>query len=508
MEACGIEKNEKNEKIKSIIAEILGIKVSNQWKIENSIPEKDLYNVHYEKNANMNEWGHLRGVIVDIANRRVVCSGYEYTPIIRNKDELKFDEKGQIELYDNLGKKYIVEKGKSRIVPAFEVVTVRAFLHKGEIYYPTYRQINIVGTKARWGDSIPFIEMGIECKLPDRDTLFPDKTKTSSNYVHIFMIIHKGVANVSKLNVDKGYILYGGVKKMWDPSPNDTDVDTNPVKLVTTTDMNLAKEANILFTPPEYTIEQANRFLKYGYYDAKDYKETDPRKLNGESVIIYLDGNSFKNVIRVQSTSYSSKSQIKDDHPNPKFRLYQLSNFAFNRDFDTDNLREFLKSFPLYAKFDVKTIVEKTAKGPIHFWPEGKLPEVSNALDRFYIVWVSLLMSVSPHMQHTVAKLYDEFMSDRNDIVDVLHKLYIMKSEGKSFDELPINLYNRTTKIIGLANEHASRISSKESLDQQVKYNLNYLINGEEGSSLYKIYKDCRALKELTLPSSTSFTIV
>ena len=409
-----------------------------------------------------------------------------------------------MELYDNLGKKYIVHKNKVKIVPGFEVITIRVFLYNDEMYYSTYKQINIIGTKARWGNSMTFVEMGVECKLPDRDTLFPDKTKKSSNYVHIFMLIHKGVANVSKINIDTPYILYGGVKKMWDAPPEDNTIDTQPVKLVVTNDMNLAKRSNILFSPPEYDIDQANHFLKYGYYNSD---VGDLKKYNGEFVIMYLngkdgDGGTFKNVIRVQSTSYSSRSTIKDDHPNPKFRLYQLSNFAFNKNFDANMEKEFLEMFPLYAKFDPKSIIEKANKGFIHFWPNGKVPDIKDSMDRFYIIWVSLLMSVPLHMQTNIAKLYDEFLSDRNDIVDTLHKLYIKKNEGFSLDELPINLYHRTTKIIDLARQYASKTvaggtDEKDVFNQQMKYNLTFLINGEEGSSLYKIYKDCNLLKTL-----------
>ena len=501
--------------IKSIIADIVGIKVSNCWKIEHSQPEKGLYNIHYEDGVNMTEWGHIRGFIVDINAKKVICSGYEYTPIIRDQDELKFNKDGKMELYDTVGKKYIVDKNKIKIVPGFEVVTIRAYLHQGEIGYASYRKINIVGTRARWGDSIPFIEMGFQCKLPDRDILFPDKTKLSSNYAHIFMIVHRGILNVSKDNIDNGYIIYGGVKKMWDVDPTDSNfetVDTTPIKLETTNDMNIAKKDNVLFNPPEYNIEQANHFLKYGYYEASDSKQNDKRTSRGEFVIMYMNDTSdpFKNVLRIQSTPYCWSSNIKDDHPNTKYRFYQLANFAFNREFNQEAEIQFLQMFPIFAKFDVKTIVEKINKKPIHFWPNGSLPNIKDPIDRLYIVWVSLLMSVPLHLQTTVAKLYDEYIQERKNIADTLYRLYIAKSEGLTNEDLPINLYNRTDKMIELSKQYASRsgIKDKEAFDQQVKYNLVYLINGEEGASLHRIYKDCKALNLLNLEDSPKFKLL
>ena len=495
-----------NTEIKSIIADIVGIKVSNCWKIEHSLPEKGLYNIHYVDGVNMTEWGHIRGLVVDINEKKVICSGYEYTPIISNQDELNFDKNGEMQLYDNVGKSYIVNKSKARFVPGFEVVTIRVFLYKDEIYYSTYRKINIVGSNARWGDSIPFIEMGVQCKLPEREVLFPDKSKTSSNYVHIFMIVHKGILNVSKNDVENGYIIYGGVKKMWDIESNNSNsgsIDINPVKLETTDDMNIAKKNNILFNPPEYSIEQANHFLKYGYYEAKDSKQSDRRISRGEFIIMYMNDttNQFKNVLRIQSTPYCWSSNIKDNHPNPKYRFYQLANFAFNREFNTEEEIQFLHMFPMFSKFDIKTIIEKINNKPIHFWPDGPLPNIKNPMDRLYIVWVSLLMAVPLHMQLTVAKLYEEYIEERKEIASTLYKLYIAKSEGLKDEDLPINLYNRTNKMIELSIQYALRspIKDKEEFKQQVKYNLVYLINGEDGSSLHKIYKDCKALNLLSL---------
>ena len=488
-----------NPDIKNTIAEIVGIKVSDDWNIYSEIPSKGLYLISYTDSANMTESGHIRGIVVDIVDRKIVCSGYEYTPTVRIQNKLQFDENGKLELRDNLGRMHVVDKIRGKMFPQFDVVTIRVVLYKNEMYYSTYRQINIVGTRSRWGNSIPFIDMAIEAKLPDRFTLFPDSSKVSSNYVHIFILVHKGILNVTKDRVNEGYVIYVGHKKMWNADPDDNTIDTVPIQFETTDDIEVAKRDHIPFNPPEYTLEQANNFLTYGYYQPKDSDQSDPRTSNGEAVIIYLNDKNdpFKNVLRVQSTAAAWRSMIKGDHPNLKFTHYTLSTSAFNHNFDKEAEADFLRNFPLFAKFDVKGIQARIAKSPIHFWPKGPLPNIKDPMDRYYVVWVSLLMAVPLHRQAEVASFYYDYLKEKEETVSILYDLYEMRKEGNSYEELPINLYHRTTKLIELAKCSANKFTDKSDYDHQIKYNLSYLVNGEAGESLYRIYKDCRTLKDL-----------
>src|SRR5881396_3782286 len=225
-------------KVQEIIATIIKLPVSHNWEILDSKPDVGLYLIHYTNNANMNLYGHIRGIVVDVINGLIVCEAYKYTPVCK-ENLLNYSEDGTLTLIDDLGNKHQGTRNKIKIVPGFEVVTIRVFVHKGIVYYSTYRKIDVWTSGSHWGNSKTFDQMALDLKIPSADILFPNKDKLYSNYVHIFMIVHPGILNVSKINLDKGFILYGGIKQVWSLENSKFDevvVDSVPVELEITSD--------------------------------------------------------------------------------------------------------------------------------------------------------------------------------------------------------------------------------------------------------------------------------
>lgn len=484
--------------VKSVISNIIGVPVSGAWDIIDSKPEVGLYLVHYQDNVNMNTYGHIRGIIVDIDEKIIVCDAYRYTPIIKS-DHLEFNDQGQLELYDTLGKKYIGYKDKIRIVPGFEVVTIRVFLHRGIVYYSTYRKINVWTSGSRWGESMPFSQMALDLKIPSAEQLFPNKSVTHSNYVHIFMLVHQGILNVTKADIGNGYIVYAGTKTIWDPCTSGISqelIDTTPVILKTTDKISEAKENLTLLKPEDFNLNQANLFLNHGYYGSK-YNQADARLNGGEFVIIYLDVNSpFSQVIRVESTSYRWRSFITDDHPNLKYRYFQLLNMTKSNLRDPQHRDEFLSVFPQFTKWGRDSVIKKLEKDPIHFWVNSNLQylHAMSPEDKMYNVWIALLMAVPLHKQKLVVPLYEEYMKNKIDVVNTIysHINSTPDEEGENhrFYKIIELAKKKAIKDLNLSNVSLTESSEKDNYNNQVKYNIQYLINNEEGTSLYRIWKN------------------
>lgn len=480
-----------NLDVKEKIAAIIQKDVCSSWEIVDSKPDENLYLIHFSDNSNRDEYGHLRGLIVDIKSKTIVCSGYKYTPVVRDTDHLSYDEQGKMTLIDSLGNSHTVDKNKVKIVPGFEVLTIRVFLHNGNVYYSSYRKIDIFKSKSHWGNSKTFDEMSVSLKMPEAGELFPDKTKLYSNYAHIFMIVHPDILNVSRDNIKNGFILYAGTKNLWSPGTVDypiDKIDTTPVNLEVTPDLNVAKDSLVLYQPKDFTLDQANYFLKYGYYNSQDSDQSDIRTSGGEFVIMYLnDGNNpFDNVIRVQSTAYCWRSYIKDDHPNIKYQFYKLLDAYRNYKYNDFN-------FPKFTKFEVKSIQKKIEESNIHFWPKGVPIYIKDKQDAYYVIWISLLLSVPLHKQKEVSQLYDEFFKDKKEIVGTLYEAsqsgVLLNSEDN------YSFHPRTYKLIELAKSRAIKNVGDGNIESDMKYNLDYLLNNEEGKSFYKIYKDCKFIK-------------
>lgn len=494
------------EEIKSVISNIIGVPVSEAWDILDSKPEVGLYLIHYKDGVNMSTYGHIRGIIIDIEQKIIVCDAYRYTPIVRS-DHLEFDDKGEIVFYDTVGKRYVTHKDKMRIVPGFEVVTIRAFLHRGIVYFPSYRKIDVWSSDSRWGKSIPFSQMAKDLKIPDGGTLFPDKSKMYSNYTHIFMLVHQGILNVTKADIGNGYIVYAGTKS----NPAEFKVapeiiDTTPVKLETTNDVEVAKRDLVLLKPDDFNINQANQFLKHGYYSPQ-LNQKDTRLNCGEFVIVYLDVNNlFSQVIRVESNSYRWRTLITDDHPNLRYRYYCLLNLMKTNLNDPASYKNFSEILPRMSRYSFESIIERVNVSPIPFWVNKGNPFHPHTMtpdDFMYNIWAALMMAVPLHKQKEVAKLYDEYMSNKKHLVVLLEEIYKIVFLSKK----QIEVKNpRVTQLLQLA--HNKAISSMNLKANQeintsiledflscIRYNLQYLVNGEEGSSLYRVYKECLNIK-------------
>lgn len=502
---------EVNPELKANIADIIGIPVSNCWEVNDSRAEENLYLIHYKNNTNMTEYGHLRGVIVDIKNKIVVCNAYKYTPIVQ-LDTINFDDNGKLDMTDGLGHSHIAYKNKVKIVPGFEVVTIRVFKHNGNVYYTTYRKIDIWNSGSKWGDSEPFDKMALDLNIPSKDVLFPDQNKKYSNYVHIFMVVHKGILNVTKADIKNGFIVYAGTKKIWDPEKtkiNMDEIDTIPVNLEITNDLEISKNELKLYQPPEFTIEQANNFLKYGYYSGNNIINKDPRLANNEFIIMYTNNHDdpFTEVIRIEPSGYRWRSIMKCDHPNIKYRFYQLLASANDDTIDPDILKAFMNKFPLMAKYSVDSIIKKLENSNIHFWPEYKdIPSVLTKEERIYNIWACFIMSVPIHKQKNAADLYYEYNKDKEETVNMLYDIYINENPDSINTDDSITLNPRAIKLIQLAKDHALRYlnsnkiiitdkSSTGTLNEQIKNNLKYLVDNEEGGSLYRIHRDCQNYK-------------
>jgi hypothetical protein len=513
--------SENNLNIKKIIAEIVGIPDNDNWKVFDSKPEHGLYLIHYNPNSNMYEYGQLRGVVVDINEKRVICNAYKYTPVVKS-DKIEFEKNGNLILHDELGRTHISHKDKIKIVPGFEVVTIRVFLHHGNIYYSTYKKIEIWNSDSHWGDSDPFDKMCLDLNIPQADVLFPDKTKQYSNFAYIFMLVHPGVLNVSKISLNKGFIVYGGAKNIWDLSATKLDpalVVSTPIDLKPTSELSEAIKNTSLYAPEGFTVKQAESFLKHGYY-TENYKQPDNKLDNGEFVIVYMNNTDdlYSNVVRIESTSYRWRSIMKDNKPNLRNQLWRLFDYRNVRLFDESEYIDYTNKFPIFEKYAIDSIIKKIDVSPIHFWP-GKLVAANRYAttdDLLYNIWVTFIMIVPLHRQKEVAGLYKEFSKNKQEIVEFLFTL--SKQDKLDFLGEEVDPDKRILKLLELSrnralgniNKHGVHlVPSKDTqtfLQNNIKSNLDFLVGNEMGKSLYKIYKKMTTF-ELTYKKMTTFDL-
>ena len=500
-------------KVKEALAKHLKVEVSDQWNVVDYDAEDELYQIHYNSEADMSKFGALRGVIIHynkLTGKCVtVCRGFEYTPTIKC-DYIK--PGSVVTLTDNMGKKHVIDTKKAIFKPGREAATIRAFLFNGKVRYPHYRGLDIYKSKAKWGDSKTFASMYDEMKAPKDSELF-DMTKKYSPIVHIILLVHPDLSNVSKeaFVEGRGYPLYVGTKTMWvDEYPADeVDPVVHEIKNLTY-DINLVRNSEpgtYLYTPRDMDCSQVNYFLAYGWQLIIDSQtgawkshNSDLRQQNGEFVVAYLEGHKSSTIVKIQSTAYSWRSNLRGNDANLYHRFCELME---DRKFKIVS-NEYLEKYPKFSYYAPESIISVLDKKYIDTFPNHGVPTtVVTDNDKMYNIWVALILAVPFHCQKEVSKMLERYNKDKKDLCNYLYELYKNKAHDKGEG------FTRALEIITLAESHAVRnLDKNEStvtvsdcgeldhvtkrmmvVDAFVKKNIEHLIDNEHGHSLHKLIK-------------------
>ncbi len=430
---------------KQQIASILDISDDDGWYISDDRPDEHLYLIH-PNNTHAEQYGDLRGVVVDTKYQTVVARSHGHIPIVI-ADELVPGADGNIKLVDENGSQILMEDGSYSIKPGYDGVYVRIFLHGGHIYIASHRKLDISGSS--WGNapgSPTFREMYDRLGGPTGKDLFGYGAKYSP-YVHGWMIVTPELANVTKAVLGNGYLVYLGPKQMFDlgaeaPFPQ-WDLDTMLwIPPNTTTNPERAVTEGHYLSPPDLSLEQANHRLNWGEYAPWDDRDYDPRLGTGEFIVVYIKDNigRIKQVVHIESTAYHWRTDIRDSNPNLLFRFYQLVNMMYIDASSPDGLVSFQQKMPIMSRWGVDSIIDRVEKGnPLIVWEQSDdntAELIATKDDRLYNAWACLLVSVPLHKQIEIVRMYNDFFTKRAELIEWIRDL---DSSGDFSDPLLID---------------------------------------------------------------------
>ncbi len=492
------------ESPKSIISSILSVEEADDWEIIDSNPDKNLYLVHYRSDADMNKYGDLRGIVVDVKAKVIVSRSFGYTPEI-TADAIEVSPDQTIRLTDKLGNGHTLQFDRVKFKYAFEGTIIRAFFHDGEFYLISHRRLNI--SRSRWGKSITFQEMYENLGGPQAEELF-DLSKKYSPYCHIFMVVHPDVLNVTKNIIGSGMLVYLGPKKMYDEDTSPYPQEEIDSHLWTpsnqTQNMNQARGGGIIYVPPNLTTEEVNHQLQYGFYDPYDQSHIDPRLWLGESIMIHHfdDQGRLLGLFKVLSTAYDWRSTMKGEDPNLLHRLYVQINGSYIDTTKPAGLIEYKRRYPVMSRYNVDLIIEHISSKPFVIWPQQDPTDelIKTVGDRLYNIWVCFLMSVPIHRQAEVSTMYNQLLSSRSAMIK-----WLIDLEASDDLEDPL-LSNRVKAIISLsrsfANKRAAegknitRKGKKLSIKTMTRDGIRNLTMKENGSSVYQLVKTMERVQD------------
>jgi hypothetical protein len=531
--------------VKRDIANILKIPVSDAWDIYSDQPDKNLYLIHYNQEANMARFGELRGIVVDTRAQTKICQSFGYTPVVTDS-QLKTSTDGNFHLIDTNQQEHILVPTQVTIKLGFEGTVIRVFKHDGVVYHSTHRRLK--PTNSRWGDSIPFLDMYHQLNGPADDQLF-NPTSAYSPYCHIFLMVHPTVLVATKQDVGSGYLVYLGARQMWptdyatcpykqtqangdlfvspeefelDPRPNAgyIDPDLYEPKLVQELPAQITNP--VTFYPFDLDVTAANKHLHYGFYDPFDDSTLDPRLGTGEFIILYItpqvqtpiaaaaDGvinppstrvpliSENLQLLKVQSKAYQWRSDMRDNNSNLRNRMFQLLNGSYIRTETPEGYHDYVSRFPLLTAYSPESIQQLVQEQPIIVWPQekGEVP-LTNANERYANIWRGFLVSVPLNRQVAVADLYQQVLTERDQVITWLQE--IDQADDLNNEYLPdrakglIRAARKRAQIRTDKGENVTRDGRTLSLETLSQTTIRKFISNEEGSSLFNLV---RSMKE------------
>ena len=303
----------KGDELKQKICKILNLPNSLGWSIVDTCG--NLAMIHYNDDADMKALGHLRGILVDTEKDCVLADSFGFTPTIVN-DSIEF-KNGNLNMIDKEGNGYIFKEDNYVINKLYEGVVIRVIWHNNNCFFLTHKKINPL--KSRWGNSKCFIDMYKEANGPTAEQLF-DTSKSYSNTCYYFLVVDKQLLVGTRQKVEKPYIVLL-LKKNLNINRDGSEYSEGVSSFECKEFNNSMINESCIITPQTITPQEATKHLKYGFYN--EFKVQDIRQLTGEGVIMYsIENGNIKNMVRIHSTSYDWRVNMRGDNPNITHQFY------------------------------------------------------------------------------------------------------------------------------------------------------------------------------------------
>ena len=511
--------------IRKTVSSVLGIENSAAWDIVSFDPEHNLYMVHHKAEADLIEYGQIRGIVIDSEAKAIVCQSYGYSPTVVTNHMVIDSDTNMVKLTDNNGENHVFDPTMTTIKAGFEGTLITVFKHGGKVYRTTRKRLD--ASRSRWGDSETFLNMYWSLGGPADEVLFTPKSDYSP-YCHSFIAVHPDVLVVSKDNIGTGYLVYLGPKPMWsvsydecpykqtqedgslfegvtqeqfdkDERPNAGWIDDTlmtPATISDADESDICDSAYPIFLPPDLSIDEANKHLKFGFYNKfEGWDSLDKRLLPGEFLVLTTDEGKM---LRVESEAYSWRSAMRDNDPNLFHRFFQLVNGSYLKHDTDESKAHYDKLYPTFSAYDTLSIQTHLVNSGFYVvWPQSELlgHELKTKDSRLYNIWLGYLNSVPLHRQIEVAGYLEEFYMRRKEVINWLKGLSARGKLDKSeFSHRVMDLIETSQKFARRAVEQGKnfdrRRGRKKSLAEMTKDNIRNFIMKEEGGSLYRLMRE------------------
>lgn len=489
----------KGDEFQAAICKILDVPDARLFEIKDVKGDLLLINISESAtSAELKKYGYIHGLVLDMRSRQSVLGSFGHTPVAV-ADEILVGEDNMLHLTDVTKFKHdLVNDENLSITPVYEGVVVRIIWYGGRAYYMTHKKIDC--SKSKWGDSATFLELYEKSGGPAPELLF-DTSKQYSRRAYSFMIVDPTLRVGSMLKNTQPCCVFLGMTMLHVDFPVGVDVDELQEKNFESFSVPIQEltEPKVI-NAQSMTIEEANRFLKYGFYNMNDV-QIDKRLMPGEAVLIrysYPDPSTPDFCMRVQSTGFQHRVDMRGDDVNIVHRFYELVELvrpAITSQDRWDTICNRLVPLNLFDYVSTRALIEASPNLPVILSnvKEPTPADYPNVDDRIYLLYLNMLVATPITSRHLILPLIDNYHINRQRVIQWIQHLSKNPNAIAQDKTIPV----RCLQLINEAYKQADRKikdgknfdsnNSKLSKIDLVNLTLISLINVERGPSLYSL---------------------
>lgn len=418
----------------------------------------------------------IRGTIVDLVDKKIVCPGLGYTPKIRVPYGFNFFNGSK--LVDEFGRQIEITSD-CLFTKGVEGPAVSVWKRNGKVYVSTHKKISYTNSKWPRGSGRQKTYPEMVADLTDSEFKFDALLDEEDEAVHNFVICHPDVLFATHAVPEqiKGLYYIG-------------------------TTSGAARTLTGVKSPEVITsLSELGNFLNYGYSTPEHVlaatKHGFPRVLTpGEFVMMTKfadvelgDGQMARVpvcVYRLESEAYSFRVGLRMKHTDlrvidtePLATVEPNTTLAYLA-FQDASLYKNLKSYKLpLLSYAPETHIKNVMMSPGHRWNLRSVPFLNMAGDFKYNSWLIFLMCAPLNERELIFNL----RMNHKEIQESVIRLILTPPEG-------IELPRRAAEIVSQASQWASKNGTS------VEVEVANIIRREYGRSLYKLHRDfTRALR-------------
>jgi hypothetical protein len=418
------------------LAGIVGVE-RDQFTVADAMIDKGLYLLHFDtENIRSSKDGdavrELRGTIVDIDTKEIVCASFGFIPtaVLGDETRIKAIFKENETFTDCAGNDYNLDKFEEDyqsvlentdftydVFPLYEGTMIRVWKHKGELMISSHKKIDC--SKSHWGSSGEFKNLFLEYtngyNLGDY---------TNNFMVHYFILMNEDLLVCSKFPMAnrKGLVIYVGTRDKQNMNIGKAGwMLINKLKLPTLSNDEIHNGTGTFYAPDLITkYSEVSKLLTKGFYSHPAVEQSNPLCL-GEAIVVSYNSGGRRKHVRIVSPAYKHRSELVDNNPNILHRCYTLLTKTLYPKTGEDT---YLQEFPSISVVDV----EKTTLPIINEY-EGRVysdEELTNKSDieshsrRYRNAVMHYVLALALPHQASAVRCLDYVIEERKKIINIL----------------------------------------------------------------------------------------